>query len=137
MILLSEYFGKWFGCADMTDTRLDNAEKLLDACNDLELMARNDGIKFQINPHTGSQVSGDTLGGFRPQTCGIGAIRSAHKDGLAVDIYDPDGAIDEWCLHNLDRLEKCGIYIEDPLSTNGWSHWTIRSPGSKTRVFKP
>lgn len=137
MITLADYFGKWYDCSDATDERKDNAERLLDACGELELLARNDGVKFQINPNTGSQVSGESYGGFRPLSCSIGAAHSAHKQGLAVDIYDPEGEIDVWCMANQDKLEHCGIYIEHPDHTKGWSHWTIRAPGSGHRVFIP
>lgn len=137
MITLADYFGKWYGCPDMTETRLDNAERLLDACGDLELMARNDGVQFPVNPVTGTQVSGQTYGGFRPMACPQGALHSSHKEGLAVDRYDPTGIIDAWCMQNLDKLEQCGIYIEHPESTNGWSHWTIKAPRSGNRVFFP
>jgi hypothetical protein len=137
VITLDQYFGQWYGCSDMSDARLDNAERLLDACGNLEVMARDMGVKFPENPATGSQVSGQTYGGFRPQACTQGAAHSSHKEGLAVDIYDPFGDIDLWCLENLDKLEQCGIYIEDPNYTKGWSHWTVKPPGSGKRVFIP
>jgi len=137
MITLADYFGEWYACPDATETRRDNAERLLDACGDLELQARNDGVVFPINPATNSEVSGATYGGFRPMSCTQGALHSSHKEALAVDRYDPDGEIDSWCMNNLEQLERCGIYIEHPDSTPGWSHWTIKPPGSGNRVFRP
>ena len=92
---------------------------------------------YKINPKTKSQISGETLGGFRPQSSKVGAPKSSHKEGLAVDLYDPDGAIDSWCMVNFEKMAECGIYIEHPSKTIGWSHWTIKRPGSGNRVFFP
>jgi hypothetical protein len=137
MITLDQYFGKWINTADATREAKENAEVLLEAVNALKAIAESDGIEFPINPATGSCVSGQTYGGFRPQSCKQGAARSSHKQGLAVDIYDPQNDIDAWCMDNLDKLEQCGIYIEHPSATNHWSHWTIKAPGSRKRVFYP
>ena len=137
MITLQEYFGHWWDHNDATEERKANAERLLGLCEKLELMALADGVEFPINPTTGSGVSGSTYGGFRPQSCPIGAPSSSHKEGLAVDRYDPSGQIDEWCMAHQDDLKECGIYIEHPKYTVGWSHWTIRPPKSGNRVFIP
>lgn len=137
MITYDEYFGKWLHHPDVTPAREENAEKLLDAVSALEAIARADGVSFPDNPATGSGVSGTTYGGFRPQSCPQGAAKSSHKEALAVDRYDPAGEIDEWCVKNLDALKECGIYIEHPDYTGGWSHWTIKAPGSGNRVFIP
>lgn len=137
MITLEEYVGVHKDSPDWTEARRINATELLRACAELERLAVEDGVKFLNNARTGSGVSGDTLGGFRPQSCPIGAPSSAHKEGLAVDRYDPNGEIDSWCMANLSQLIKCGIYIEHPSKTNGWSHWTVKAPGSKNRVFFP
>ena len=137
MISLADYFGPWMDHADATPARKANAGKLLDACAKLEALAVADGVKFPVNPATKSGVSGQTYGGFRPQCCTQGAANSSHKEGLAVDRYDPTDAIDAWCMANLKRLESCGIYIEHPSATKTWSHWTIRAPKSGRRAFYP
>lgn len=140
MITLSDYFGQWWGHPDATQERIDSAEKLLDACSDLEALARAEGVEFPINPKNGTPVSGQLFGGFRPQSCTIGAKKSAHKEGMAVDRYDPEGLIDAWCMNNSEvggKMEKCGIYIEHPDATPKWSHWSIKRPASGNRVFKP
>jgi hypothetical protein len=137
MITLEQYFGPWGACDDITEERRANAAELLHACAALEYFALRDGVEFPDNPHTGSGVSGQTYGGFRPQNCTQGAPHSAHKDAIAVDRYDPDGKIDEWCMSNLMTLASCGIYIEHPDATPGWSHWSIKKPGSGNRVFRP
>jgi len=137
MITLTQYVGKHAESPDWTIERQANAANLLVACSRLETLAKSDGVKFPDNPVTGNGVSGSTFGGFRPQNCPQGAPQSSHKEGLAVDRYDPDGSIDKWCLANLDRLESCGIYIEHPDATLHWSHWTTKAPKSGRRVFYP
>jgi len=137
MITLTQYVGPHINSPDWTLERQANAASLLVSCSRLETLAKADGIKFPDNPATGNGISGATFGGFRPQNCPQGAPQSSHKEGLAVDRYDPDGEIDKWCLLNLDRLVSCGIYIEHPDSTLHWSHWTTKSPKSGRRVFYP
>lgn len=137
MITIEQYVGVHSDSPDWTKQRQENAEKLLEACANLEEEAVADGVEFPINPSTLSGVSGKTYGGFRPQNCPQGAPNSSHKEGMAVDRYDPKGEIDAWCMANQDRLEAHGIYIEDPSATIGWSHWTTRAPRSGRRVFYP
>jgi hypothetical protein len=137
MITLSQYAGKWAKHKDWTPERKANAAKLLEACDKLESLMAQDGVDFLDNPVTRNGISGATFGGFRPQECTIGAPSSSHKEGLGVDRYDPDGEIDMWCLANQGVLAECGIYIESPSKTRGWSHWTIRAPRSGRTVFLP
>ena len=137
MITFAQYIGPHFKSPDLTPERRANAYRLLDACQKLEEYAAADGVRFLANPATGSNVSGKTFGGFRPQDCPQGSPNSSHKEAMAVDRYDPHDEIDAWCMANLDKLEECGIYIEHPDSTHTWSHWTIRAPHSGNRVFYP
>lgn len=137
MITLEQYVGQYLGAEDWTEARQANARRLLLACAALQTEMLADGIKFPDNPATHSGVSGQTLGGFRPQACTIGAATSAHKEGRAVDRYDPAGLIDAWCIAHQTRLKAHGIFIEHPSKTEGWSHWTDRAPGSGHQVFFP
>lgn len=137
MITLDQYVGPHADSEDWTPERRTNAKCLLVACNRLEELALADGVVFPDNPLTNSGVSGSRYGGFRPQDCTIGAPKSSHKEALAVDRYDPNSDIDDWCMANQDKLEACGIYIEHPSATAGWSHWTIKAPRSGRRVFFP
>lgn len=137
MITLDQYFGKWLHHPDATPERVANAEKLLDAVADLMGLATTDNVEFPINPQTGSQVSGEQYGGFRPQSCTIGAPASAHKQALAVDLFDPCGAIDDWCMLHLPKLKEIGIYMEHPSATPSWAHWAIKAPKSGKTVFYP
>jgi len=137
MITLEQYFGKWIDHPDATEARKGNAKRLLIACEMLSAMAAADGVVFPTNPATQSNVSGQQYGGFRPQNCPIGAAHSSHKEGMAVDRFDPLNKIDDWCMANLDKLALCGIYLEHPDDTPHWSHWSIRPPLSGNRVFHP
>lgn len=137
MITIEQYVGPHAQSEDWTPARQQNAVDLLAACEELEGEMEVNGVHFPDNPATGCGVSGQTFGGFRPQSCPQGASNSSHKDGAGVDRYDPRGEIDAWCLAHQDRLEACGIYIEHPSATPGWSHWTTRAPRSGNRVFYP
>jgi hypothetical protein len=132
-----QYFGKWLGHKDVTMPIIDNAKRLVDACNKLIAAMESTGLTFTINPITQSLVGGETLGGFRPQDCPIGAPQSAHKQGLAVDIYDPDNRIDNWIIGHQKILNEFGLYFEHPTATPRWSHWSTRKPKSGRRIFYP
>lgn len=132
-----DYFGIWYGHPDeTTEVRLKVAD-LLPKVNDLLQLAVNDGIPLAINPKTQSYVSGETYGGFRPQDCPIGAPQSAHKLGMAVDIYDPENEIDEWCMRHQDILKRLGLCMESPEATPRWCHLSTKMPKSGKTVFHP
>ena len=135
MISLLEYFGKFLHHPDATDQAYENAERLLDAVGKLEDFAKYDNIDLPINPMTKSRVSGTQYGGFRPHNCPEGSVKSSHKTGEGIDLYDPQNALDEWV--NDSVLEACELYREDPGSTQHWCHLTTRAPGSGHRTFMP
>ena len=140
MITDKQYFGEWRYKPDVSQLHVDHATAFLKAVNTLMQIAVEDGVSFPINPSTRSQVSGSQFGGFRPVGCPIGAVNSSHKQGRGVDIYDPTGEIDAWCMSHAEPggyLAQYGIYIEHPDATPKWSHWTDRAPPSGNRVFKP
>ena len=146
MITLDEYIGVHASSPDWTPERQANAIILLTQCAALRLRMAADGVIFKVNPKTDTCISGekDGWGGFRTQDAldqrtGLpeGAKRSNHKEGLAVDNYDPDGAIDTWLMAHSDDLEFYGIYIEHPDTTPGWSHWSTKPPGSGHHIFYP
>lgn len=62
-----------------------------------------------------------------------GAKYSAHKEGKAADIADPDGELADFLQPKL--CEELGIWIEHPRKTPGWVHITIRP--AATRWFWP
>ena len=137
MISMDDYVGPWSKSEDWTAERQANAQTLLAKCAALEVEMVSDGVTFPVNPKTGTQVSGEVYGGFRPQSCPIGAPRSNHKQGSAVDRYDPEGRIDFWCMANQPRLRAHGIFLEHPDSTLHWSHWQAVAPASGHTVYRP
>ena len=79
--------------------------------------------------------------GWRPPTvnsCTPGASPTSwHMTGQAVDLHDPQGALDRWCSGDgLPTLMSLGLWLEHPDSTPGWCHVQLRPPGSGNRVFK-
>ena len=135
MITLKQYLGKWE--SDTNPSIILSANDLLEKVNALMAHMESEGVEFKINPITKSKISGETYGGFRPQSCTQGAAKSAHKVGMAVDIYDPDNKIDAWLLAHADRLDEYDLYFEHPNDTNTWSHWGTREPKSGNRFFHP
>jgi hypothetical protein len=135
MISIEEYFGKWITHPDATRLCKSDAVVMLSKVNALLAAAEADGVSVKTNPKTGSRVSGETLGGFRPQNAAQGSSKSKHKTGHAVDVYDPTNALDDW----LDDATLAGfeLYREHPDDTRSWCHLQDVAPGSKARTFKP
>ena len=135
MITVDDLFAGYPDHPGITDTMRDNADTLLKRVNALLEWAETEGWLSQINPATGTQVSGKTDGGWRPQSCKTGAPNSAHKQARAVDVYDPDNSLD--ALITDDVLEDFGLFREAPEDTPTWCHLTDRAPGSGKRTFSP
>ena len=117
-----------------------NALTLLYRVNNLIAAYTTDTGKLpQINPITGSQVSGSKGGdgGFRLPTSTTGSSKSAHKQGMAIDLVDHDQHLDKWLDAKPDALIKYDLYREEPASTVNWLHLSIRKPLSGKRTFKP
>ena len=135
MISVSDVIGPWDRSKDLTADRRKSIAALVTPVNALLALASAAGVPLPVNPVTKTQVSGTQYGGFRPQSCPIGAPQSAHKVGMAVDIYDPENKLDEWITD--DVLRTVGLYREAPRATPGWCHLTTRRPGSGNRTFMP
>jgi len=135
MISVSDVIGPWDRSKDLTADRRKSIAALVTPVNALLALASAAGVPLPVNPVTKTQVSGTLYGGFRPQSCPIGAPQSAHKVGMAVDIYDPSNALDAWITD--DVLRECGLYREGGRWTPGWTHLTTRRPGSGNRTFQP
>lgn len=132
-----DYFGQWLDHKDLTEEVSKNAEDLLRRVNLVCEVCDMDGIDFPLNPKTGSYVSGEKYGGFRPQDCPIGSPKSAHKTGQAVDIYDPKHEIAPWFAKHPALLREHGLYMEDPKATPTWCHLSNRAPKSGKTIFMP
>jgi hypothetical protein len=139
MITEGQYFGSKLGHPDATESRKLNAKDLLKKVNRLLAWAEDQGHPIAIDLDTGSQISGSKGGagdgGFRLGSATAGAKRSAHKEGLAVDVYDPGDAID---LLLTDRiLEDHTLWRESSAATPGWVHLQSVAPKSGRRTFTP
>jgi hypothetical protein len=133
LITIDQYFGK-FDALKVPEL-VGNATLLLAHVNEFLKECEKSGIVIHDNPKTGSQISGELYGGIRPVDCPIGAHFSSHKQGLAVDIYDPDNKLDDFITDAL--LEKHHLYREAPSTTLSWCHVTVKPPKSGNRTFIP
>ena len=136
MITLQDYFGDK---PHPTEYNL-NALTLLYRVNDLiAAYTTATGKLPEINPITGSQVSGSKGGdgGFRLPTSTTGSSKSAHKQGMAIDLVDHDQHLDKWLDENPDVLIKYDLYREASASTPNWCHLSTRKPLSGKRTFAP
>ena len=136
MITLQEYFSDK---PHPTEYNL-NALTLLYRVNNLIAAYTTDTGKMpEINPITGSQVSGSKGGdgGFRLPTSTTGSSKSAHKQGMAIDLVDHDQHLDKWLDAKPDALIKYDLYREASASTPNWCHLSTRKPLSGKRTFIP
>ena len=136
MITLQDYFSDK---PHPTEYNL-NALTLLYRVNNLLAAYTTDTGKLpEINPITGSQVSGSKGGdgGFRLPTSTTGSSKSAHKQGMAIDLVDHDQHLDKWLDKNPDALIKYDLYREASASTPNWCHLSTQKPLSGKRTFSP
>lgn len=134
MITLSDY---WSGrdvkySFELTDTIIGNAMKLL---------AKANLLLSSFREATGDTEQRHVTSGWRPAEVNAAtpnaAPKSKHMTGEAVDIADPDGHLDQWCLENPGRLEEIGLWQEAPACTKGWCHLQSVPPRSGHRTFFP
>jgi len=122
---------------ELTDEIRSNVKILISKVNELIRLMAKDGIELETNPITKSGLNS----GWRPPAVNArtknAAVRSNHMTGKAVDLYDPEGEIDEWCIANLDALKRLGLYMEHPSATKGWCHLQSTPPRSGRQVFYP
>lgn len=139
MINQNEY---WMGrdlkfSDDLTDAIRSNADALIAKVNKLLLRASVSGVKCECHPTSKSPVTS----GWRPPSINRStpgaAVKSKHMTGQAIDLYDPDGEIDDWCMGHQGVLAEIGLYMEHPSATKGWCHLQTVPPRSGLRVFYP
>lgn len=79
--------------------------------------------------------------GWRPKAINSstpGAAQfSKHMTAEAIDLADPHGDLDQFCLDFPQVLEDIGLWQEHPAATKGWCHVQITPPRSGNRVFYP
>lgn len=111
-----------------------NAVVTVDKTNQLKTLAVLDGIVF---PNDATEVAS----GWRPDSindCTSNAAKaSAHISGCGLDTHDKDRVFARWCLRNIDKMAKIGLWMEDPRWTPTWVHLQTYAPGSGKRVYVP
>lgn len=131
----------WMGrdkqfAANLTDEIRANAEETVSRTNLLLFHAVKDGVVL-IASNKRNLVNS----GWRPPAINAAtpnaAAKSHHMTGRAVDISDPIGSLDKWCMDNLAELEAIGLWMEHPSATPRWCHVQILAPKSGRRVFYP
>jgi hypothetical protein len=128
-ITIDDYLGPYRHDPDVTPEVLSAAEGLLIPVNALLTEMVADGCTLLANPYNRTHVSGGGNGGFRPQSCPIGAPHSKHKTGHGVDIYDPYRELAKWCYAHPERMQIHGLSMEDARWTPSWLHLQDLPPG--------
>ena len=106
-----------------------------------ETVARANLLVDAYRASTHNEEGRSVTSGWRP--AGVNAAtpgaapRSKHMSGHAIDISDPEGDLDEWCLEHQDTLAAIGLWLEHPSATKGWCHAQTLPPKSGKRVFFP
>lgn len=135
MITLDDYF--WGQHEPVSNEINSNVLILLDKVNALIRIARRDGVDFDESPRTRSCVTSGWRSPKHNASLWNAAPKSKHMTGQAIDLYDPEGEIDDWCINNKHELAAVGLYMEHPSATKGWCHLQSVPPKSKRRVFYP
>jgi len=134
MLTLADYFKAHGGPARFSREIVENAVDLIARTNALLTDAVKSGqVDLDVNPVTGTLISGRIDGGIRLPNSATGVGTSSHKEGRGVDIYDADGDIDGWITDEV--LTRHGLYREHPSQTKSWCHLTTRAPRSGKRTF--
>lgn len=116
-----------------------NALRTVHLANQLLQQAASYGVSVDLHPVNKSPVSS----GWRPPAINAATVGAApnskHMTGLAIDIYDPDGDLDDWLMTGEGQacLGALGLWMEHPSATKGWSHVQTVPPRSNRRVFYP
>ena len=130
MISLADYFGAHQVTSQPSESTKENALILLARVNAL---LREIDLPEAIKPRVNS--------GWRPAwynaTVANAAPKSKHISGEAIDLADPEGALDDFLMANTKLLQEHGLYMEHPAATKGWCHLQSIAPRSQNRVFYP
>lgn len=128
--MLEDYFG-----------RMDWAEAPKDyvVANAVELLRRVNLLLSGIDLPEAQQPT--VVSGWRPESYNAtvpgASLRSKHITGNAIDLSDPEGALDEYLFSHSNRLSEAGVYLEHPLATKGWTHLQSIPPRSGNVIFMP
>lgn len=115
-----------------------NAEQTVEKVNALLSALQDDGLQIEKNRQGSIIHSGWRPAMINGQTKNA-APKSKHITGQACDLYDPEGAIDDFMMSGIGQatLARLGLWIEHPSATKGWAHVQTVAPRSGQRVFYP
>lgn len=139
MITFKDYLKKTL-ISEVSINHQHNIEKLLKVVNELikkygKTLTCSSGYRSrqrQLDIYRAKGYSDDKI-----------PMGSGHLKGLAIDLYDPDGAFDDWCSKNQDLLEQYGLWQEQPTVTTNWCHLDLLDrpkrdrPNCLKRQFNP
>jgi hypothetical protein len=137
MITLKDYL-KYEVCNDQTI--LSNIKELLKLVNELRTAS---GLPFIVTSGLRTKESQIVLYQKLAKQKGIPfdeskvPLKSKHISGQAIDIFDPQKELQQWCLDNEEKLEDLGLYCEDFSATPNWVHFQTVQPKSGKRFFIP
>lgn len=126
----------WMGrdvthAAELTEEIRKNAETTVSRINSLLRRYRD---------ATGDAMDRKWNSGWRPAAVNAStpgaAKRSKHMTGQAGDVSD-DESLDTWCTTNDGKaaLIVCGLWMEHPSNTPGWTHFQTVPPKSGSLIF--
>lgn len=125
--------------AEFTEEIRKNALLTVSRVNTLLAVLEAERVPLEANPKTGSIINS----GWRPalingQVKGA-APKSKHITAEACDLYDPEGAIDDYLMSEAGQraLVAARLWLEHPSATKSWTHWQVVPPRSNNRIFYP
>jgi hypothetical protein len=139
VLTIDQYFEQWgvHYLNEITDEIRANAAETVARANKLIETLHEVNLTAQDSPRTGSPITS----GWRPKAVNAATKGSAphsnHITGRAIDLYDPDGDLDEFFYENTAILEDLELWMEHPSATKGWCHVQTVPPSSGRRVFYP
>ncbi len=116
------------------------AARTVDLANRLLVLAKVAGVTLDTIPGPAGSI---VASGWRPPEVNAATPgakrRSLHLRCQAIDLYDPDGDLDEWLLSDGGQrvLADLGLWHEHPAATKGWAHVQTLPPASRRRTFYP
>lgn len=124
----NEYFNVFYSSPEVTQKIRNNVKELLKRVNSLLT-----DLGFELNEII-------VTSGFRTQKHNKkvgGAKFSRHTQGLAVDIYDPNGTVYARIVRNTSNLTSRDLSVEDGRYTPDWVHIQWPPPPSGKPIFIP
>lgn len=129
------YFQGYAGHAEITPALEAAADAWCEKVNRFLDRAVAAGVPLQRNRVTGTMISGERNGGWRPSECPIGARFSKHKTAHGGDLFDPNRYIASWSLSDegAAAMEEIGLWAERFEWTPGWAHLQDIAAGTPPR----